>query len=281
MLIGYNLPRDWTYGIASGAWLTDPAALHDRSPAQAVQFEWPTGAQTTATTVQVTGTRSAAVVPRLGALLGTTLPAGLRVTITGRRSGDAGYTYDLGGNSTTLRLSVLPDGTVGGVWVFADGLDPIVAWRITAYNDVSGATAIAAESERLLGEVVVCPALYVPHEDGLQETWTVPSILRRFRSAQTQLVPHVPFRVISLRGWPDEHVNARLGGLPGGMDWQRLLGALARDPYTLLVPYWDTSDEIQRSAVFGVASGFGIGGREGRYQQMDKLTVAEIPALVE
>lgn len=277
MLIGYSLPNDWTYGIVSGAWLTAPAALHDRSVAQGVQFEWPDGAQTTATSVQVTGTRTRAFVPRLAALLGTDLPAGLRVAIVGRRSGDAGYTYDLGGNSTTLRLSVLPDGSVGGVWVFDDGLDAIVAWRITLYNDVDGAVAISAEAEHVLGEVMVCPGLYVPHEDGLQEGWTDPSIQRRTPASQVQRVARTAFRSITLRGWPDEHANARLGGL-GGFDWQQLLAALARSPYTLLVPYWDTSDEIQRSAIFGIASGFGIGGREGRYQQMDKITVAEIPA---
>lgn len=278
MLIGHSLPTDWTLSITGGAFLTDPDPLQDRKPLEAVQIEWPAGAQTTSTAVQIAGIRGQAFRPRLAALLGTSFRVGQRVEIIGQRSGDAGYTYGLGGNSMTQLLALLPDGSVGCGWVFADGLDPIVAWRITIYNDVGGAVVIEAEEECLAGEVVVCPALDIPHAMGLNESWVDPSPVRRTLAAQIDRVPRTPYRSMTIQPIRGTKAEARGAALVDGMDFQRLLALFARDPYTLCVPYSDTPAEIQSSMIFGVVSGLGIDGLPGRWTRMEKLTLSEVPA---
>lgn len=278
MLLGYDLPRDWTYAIDAGAFLTDATALHDRMPAEAVQLKWDsTDPQTVTTAVTISATRTQPFVSRLAALLGTDLPEGLRVELRGRRPADAGNTYELGGNSLTQRLVRQPEGSVGCHWVLAEGLDPIIGYGLTIYNDASSVVAIAPEAELLIGEIIVAPAIDLPHEVGVEETWSEQRTQASV-GAQVSVVSRAMYRTLRVQPTFSTHADAREGALPGGLDWQTVQAALARDPFTLAVLYDESPELIQRTGMFGVISGLGIGGLAGRYQRPKSITVREVPA---
>lgn len=277
MLLGYNLPRDWAYSIDNGAFLTDPAALHDRMPAEAVQIEWDdTDPQTLTTAVTISAVRTQPFVPRVAALLGTDLTEGLRVELWGRRAEDSGNTYDLGGNSLTQRLMRLPEGGVGCRWVLADDLDPIIGYGLTIYNDAGAVVAIAPEAEHLIGEIVVAPAINLPHEVGAEETWSEQRT-QASMGAQVSVISRTMYRMLKVQPCFSSHATARGNALPGGLDWQTVQAALSRDPFTLIVLYDESPDLIQRTGMFGVISGLGIGGLPGRRQRPKSLTVREVP----
>jgi hypothetical protein len=281
MRLGYSIPRDWSYSISGGAWASgdagNPAYLCDRAPQERTYFTWPAGAQTTSTTCSITATRVASFVPGLACLLNTSLPLGTLVKLYGRRVGDAGYTYALGGNTQTARVVALPDGGRGIIWVPATGLDAIYAFQVQAFNDVFGAAVITAEALHSIGEVNVMPASVIDHETGpterwseLRATWTLGS--------QAHLSGRTPQRSVTVRSCPMTYAEARDEGLANDMDWQTLAGLIARDPAVLAVLYDSSSDLAQRSAVFGVATGVGMTGLPGRYQQTETLTITEAPS---
>lgn len=281
MRLGFSIPTDWSFSIASGAWASgdagNPAYLCDRAPQARTYFTWPAGAQTTATTCTITATRTASFVPFLAHLLNTSLPVGTLVELWGRRVGDAGYTYALGGNTQTSRVVELPDGGRGIIWLLDADLDAIYAFRVVAYNDVFGAAVLVAESLHSIGELGVMPAVVIDHEvgpterwSGLTATWTLGS--------QPHLSGRTPQRTVTLRSVPMTHAEARGEGLAEDMDWQQVCNLIARDPVVLAVLYDSDATLAQRSAVFGVGSGLGMGGLPGRYQQTDTLTITEAPS---
>ena len=278
MLLGHSLPSNWTYGLSSGEFLTAPELLHDRAPAERVVLAWDDGAQSSATTVDLTATRSAAVVPRIGALLGSDLPVGLKIEVRGKRAEDAGFTYDLGGNALTQTLGRLPGGRVGCWWAFDADLDPIVAYQVRLYNDVGGSDVLTAEQELRIGQLIIAPAVNIPHQTGPLVSWVDPSPIRRTLGAQTQRVARRAYRELSLQGCLDHSDLAWGGGLPGGLDWQTVLDALAADPYTCLAPYWDgVPGDLQATALFGICSNLGIEGLAGPYRVLERMTLSEVP----
>lgn len=278
MLLSYNLPRDWAYDIDNGTFLTAPAALHDRMPAEAVQIEWDdTDPQTTSIAVTIYGDRTVPFVPRVGAILGTDLPEGLRIEICGKRPADSAYDYALGGNSLTQTLTWIPGHGIGAVWVFDAGLDPINGYAVKLYNDAGGAVAIAPEAEKMIGEIIVAPAIVLPHSVGPDEKW---SELRASESigAQLQMVTRTVYRTLTISPVFGDLDDAFGNGLTEGTDWQRVQAALAADPFALAVRYYDTPELIQRTSIFGRVSGLGIGGLAGRYQRPGTMTIRQVPA---
>jgi len=279
MLIGYDLPIDWALAITSGTWVTPEAALQDRSPSERTRVQWPSGSQHTAVTVAITGARSRAFVPRLAALLGTTLPAGLRVEIRGKRATDAGFTYELGGNALTRRTVEFDDGSVGCIWAFADDLDPILAWQLLIYNDVDGVPGISASAYLDLGEIVVCPAVDVPHRPGRRFATVDASPSYRLLGGRTIRAGRTAYRVLTVRPMFDRITVARGRTLPGDMDWGRLQTKLSADPWTLVVlTPWDL-DLAQYESIYGVASRVpSLDSIAGSLNQLAELVVEEEPA---
>ena len=277
MKLGYNLPTDWSYSIASGAWVGgdagNPAYLHNRKPAESSYFTWSAGSQTTSSTVSWTATRDGEFVASVGALLGSSLPEGTKVVLLGKRTIDGDYTYDLGGNSQSQRLVTMLDGTTGCVWEFAEGLDAITAYRLVAYNDVNGAASIVAETQFKHGEIIVCPALKIPTGKSPSERWIMPGQELRTLSAQATKTARSPYREVTARG-----VETPDGWSAGGA--QAVQAQLARDPFTLMVVYdsCEDYDRIQKTSVFGLVSGLGIGAVTYQYQAPDEIKVAEVPA---
>ncbi len=282
MLLAYDLPRDWTYGITDGEWLTpDVELLHDFEPAERVRLAFnDSGSQTTATTTAVTATRVGAFVPRVGCILGLRgVPAGLKLELRGRRPADGGFTYELGGNALTQRTVEFPDGTVGAWWVLDAGLDAIIGYELQVYNDVAGGTVLEAEAELEIGQIVVAPALDVPIELGWSYSYRSGSAARRTLGAQVQRVARTPFRVTRLKPSVGSAAAAHGGGLPGGEDWQRLLARLSRVPFSAVVPRIIDNDEVQRQAAFGFVSVDAANQHvAGPLWRMQEMTFEEVPA---
>lgn len=277
MLVGYDLRRDWAHTLGGGAtWApTDagnPAYLDDMAPAEAAMLTWPSGAQTTSTAITESATTVRQFVPRVGAMLGVSVQPGLRVEIRGRRAADDGYTYNLGGNSLTQRLVRMPDGSSGCIWIFDAGLDPIIGRQVTIYNDAGGVAVITAEQDVSIGEIVIAPALQICQSLGQQEAWTDPSIMRRSMASQVSRVRRSAYRTLRIQGAP------MLGSAWVDGGWQDIQASLSASPYTLLVSHESDYEMAQRTSMFGVASGLGIGLITRAYQRPDEMTVAEIPA---
>ncbi len=279
MLIAYSLPADLTYTIST-AWLTpDVEVLHDNSPADKVRFSWDaTSPQTTGNSVIIAAQRANAFVPRGGCLLGTSLPVGLKVELVGKRAADPGYSYALGGNSLTQRTVRFADGSVGLLWVLDEGLDPIVAYQITIYNDVAGAPSIAASAAIDIGQIRLGPAVLIPHEVGWSDGPKDPSIIRRTLGAQVQRVQRTAYRAGKLRPAYGRVDKARGGALANGLDWKQLIAILAKDPFCIILPRWEDTDDAQKTGVFGIVSAPQIDHRAGPIYQMQDLGFEEIPA---
>lgn len=279
MLIAYKLPADWTYTIST-SWITpDNEVLHDNSPAELVRFAWDdTDPQTTGNTVIIGATRATAFVARAGCLLGTSFPVGLKVEILGKRAADPGYSYDLGGNSMTQKTVRFADGTVGLYWVFDEGLDPIVGYQVTFYNDVAGSPSILPEAAVDIGQIRVGPAVLIPHEVGWSDGPRDPSIIRRTLGGQVQRVGRTPWRTGKLKPAYGRVDKARGGALANGLDWQQLNGILAKDPFCIIFPRWEDIDDAQKTAVFGLVTVPAIDHRAGPIYQMQELGFEEIPA---
>lgn len=277
MLISFPPRQDWIYGIADGVFVTDPEMLHDRRPAEPVMIEWPGGSQTLTTSVTITAERSAELVPRMAWLLGSDLPVGLRVELRGKRQSDSGFDYALGGNSLTQRLVRMDDGSVGCFWALAAGLDPVLGYGLALYNDSNSAVAIAAEAEHIIGQLVVCDALEVLHDDGANVTYTRGGTSRRTLGGQVSRVARPGWRTWRIRGTAEPREQAWGAGVSGS-DWLRLLAALNADPFCGVAPYWTDPEELQRTAIFGEIDGLGVDGIAGPFKQLQEMTLNEIPA---
>lgn len=281
MLIGYDLSQDWTYGIVDGDWLTsDVEMLHSFSPAERVRMSFnTTDPQTISTSTSITAQRPSAIIPQVGCVIGLSVPPGTRIDVTGMRASDGGYTYDLGGNSQGQRTTELADGTVGIWWAFAPGLDAIVGWQITIYNDAHGSPFLAAGAAVDIGQVVICAASKVSIKPGWQDGRKNPSVSRRTLGAQLQYVQRTSYRTMRLGPCLKKQDHAFGEALGNGMDWQRLIAKLAARPFTVCVPRTIDLDEMQRTAAFGVVQNEpGIKHIQGPWSEMTDIIFDEVPA---
>jgi hypothetical protein len=280
MKLLYNIPRDWTIAITGGTALTDVDAWADPNPGERVRIQWPSGTQTTGATVGVQFTRSQSVVPVGGGLRGLRgIPAGTKVVVTGKRAADAGFAYALGGNSATARTVALPGGDVGITWAFDAGLDAIIGAQVLIYNDVNGSASIAAEASIEIGTPVVGGGI----DFVIQADWTLdgkdPSISSRTLGSQLNRVLRPGYRVLTCTpAYVKTEEEARGGGLSDGSDWQTVGAALRRDPYVLAIARVDSSDEIQRTSIFGAVTRLpAVQHLDGALYQPSQLVVEEIP----
>lgn len=251
MLISYNRPPSiaWSLIGAGAAWLTDADVMTNGRPAASARLQWLSGAQTTASVLTLRGTWSTALVPRVVALLGLTLPVGTLITLAFRRPADAGYTYLA--DVASQRVVQLPDGSRCAWFVLADGLDPVIGVEYRIHNDVDGAASIVADSTFDAGEAWVGPAVEIKHEADWRDWSTDPSINRRSLGSQLFTTQRLGYRSLQLTFVRGKLPVVRGGGLANGMDWQLLRGTLAASTRAAIVPRFDTATEIHRTAIFG------------------------------
>lgn len=197
MLIGYGMPSLTTTVSGTDAEaITSTDALVDGAPGSVTRFTWASGAQTTSTTVKLTQVFASQTVVRCLCLLGTTLPLGLKIEVKGKRISDAGYSYNLGGNSLTQHVVSFPDSSRGAWWVFDDGLEPVTGIEITLYNDVNGSTALSASAVFDIGELAPFQGLDICVKRTLQDTIVDPSRVRRSPNNQPNKLFRRPYRVL-------------------------------------------------------------------------------------
>lgn len=280
MILCYNLPTGADYLIGPPA--LSGILLQSRSPRERTRLQFPSGAQTTATTVAIVAdpvyADSRAFSPRGGYMLSVKgLPVGMKVTIRGFASGTP---VNLGGNSMTQRLGLLPDGTTGLYWVFDAGLPATVtSYRLDIYNDVNGSVAVPPSTVFELGEVNIAPGVFMDHEVGWKQGRTMQAKLQRSLEGQVFGVVRPSWRIKSIKPIFGNEGAARGSTLDNGMDYETLLATIAADPYILVFDVVTTPDLTQRSGMFGICTKLpSIESLAGAYYQLDTFDFEEVPS---
>ncbi len=253
MLIGYGMPAVQSVALVGGNWLTADAgaALFDGKPARRSRI-----ARTGALSVNITLT--AAVVPRIIAVLGLNLPAGVAVTAAGA-------------TGTTVQL---PDGSVSA-WLFPTG-----AASVSSVSVEIDTPAMTVE----IGEIAVLRAVDVGIADGWAVTTIDTSVHTRTKGAQLNTVEGPRYRRFTgnLSARPTD--VAHNGGLAGA-DWDALVLALQGRRRGCIVPEYSRAkggpiDPVlaARSAIYGAASNtWSVENVSGRYFA-GYLEFEEVPA---
>lgn len=266
-----------TWSVLNGSMSGDSAQLTDRSPQSRTRMYWSAGTQTTASTVSLVA--DCDVTPRVVALLGITLPPALKVELWGKRTADTGNTYNLGGNSQSQDTVTFDDGSVGIVWVLADALDQVEKLEFRFFNDVAGAAAIVASTVFEIGEVVIGNALALDINTGGRLGRENPSKTRRTRSSQIDRVARTGYRKLTVTPCVATQAETRGGALDSSTDWQQAIATLSTDPYVLAVVDASTNTDIQRTAIFGLATKLpDLESLAGTYYGPSELVIEEIPA---
>lgn len=241
MLIGYGQPAGITI-TASGAAIANAAAAVDGQPSSIARITG--GAGSASLRADWTGAAPIRVV----AALGLTCDAGTALALTGKRSGDSGYPYALGGNATTQTVVQLPDGSRAAWFVLPAGNTPLVGLQLQV-----------ADGEFDVGELVVMRGVEVK----ITKDWTAeridPSLRSRTIGSQINTVRRRSYRRLSCQFSMATLAEVRGGGL-GGIDWELLEAAVQGAERCVAIPRrlgvggaLDPS-ELHRTAVYGMCA---------------------------
>lgn len=258
MKIGYT-PREWntspTVAIAGGAWLTvdGGAACVDGEPSRVARYQ-------AAGVATVTLTLPSAVPVGVAAVLG------LKGVVAG-----AGVTVTAGGQVVPGEVQEFADGTLG-VFVLVMGA--------AASNTVQFALPAGTVD---VGELVALPITDIEHEADWSVEVVDPSEIGRTRGSSLSTLQRVPYRRLDARLAAVGKAAVRHGGLPGGMDLERLAAVTAGGRRCLFVPRYRTpaggvdKAELNASAIYGK-------GRVGTAQHVSgdwyrsSCSIEEVPA---
>jgi hypothetical protein len=276
-------------GSASGsAFTTAWQDLFNGRPADATRIQWCSGAQTTASYVQLQFTLSAGIVPGAVGLIGLNIlgladSSGLKVVFTGRRSTDpvGTYPYALGGTSATTRTIKRADGSYAAICVCASGLTPIVGWQMQIYNDQNGAANIAASQFVDLGEAWCSPAFDLDIDADWKLTFAQSKVAQSINN-QPWPVLYPPARTLSVTRREVDFNGAFVDG--ANPCWQSLRTAIGNGQASILIPRWGTAAapdvaKIHATAVFGIAQFSEFERAPGDLFQLG-VTSTEVPALL-
>ncbi len=269
-------------GAAGAAWLTadGAAACYDGKPARKARLQWAAaGAPTITDYVQVDLTIAATSL-RVCAILGlTSVPAGAVVHVYGKRAGDAGVTWDFGGQNQATVVQ-FADGTYGAWFVLPAGAAAVTKVGFRFYNNVAGATWATAATSIDIGELVAMPAVEVLIDKGWTQQLVDPSIRSATRSSTPVANVRTPYRVLGCTFSPSPSGEAvvRFGGLANSMDWDKLAAALAGDARCIVMPRWADTARINATAQYGICSGIGPTQHVSGPFWRKEMTFQEIPA---
>lgn len=166
-------------------------------------------------------------------ILNLSCPPGVRIVVTGRRLGDAGYTRDLGGNSDTTTAQ-LADGRVQAIIVPTSTEDDYIGLQLRIYNDAGGVTWADDETDLFVGEIGIFSALTIRKLDARRETGrTARRLKERAVSGAVHLARRGEYRSLSLtiHGTVAEAYTRGLDGL----DWDTLRAMQDSHLYRALV----------------------------------------------
>lgn len=166
-------------------------------------------------------------------ILNLSCPPGVRIVVTGRRLGDAGYTRDLGGNSDTTTAQ-LADGRVQAIIVPTATGNDYIGLQLRIYNDAGGVTWADDETDLFVGEIGIFSALTIRKLDARRETGrTARRLKERAVSGAVHLARRGEYRSLSLtiHGTVAEAYTRGLDGL----DWDTLRAMQDSHLYRALV----------------------------------------------
>ncbi|KAF1692771.1 hypothetical protein CSC62_14145 [Pseudoxanthomonas jiangsuensis] len=247
MLIGYGQPAGITATV-NGAAVVNAAALVDGHPASIARISGGTGS------ANLRADWAGAAPIRIVGALGLTCAAGTTLTLTGKRSGDSGYPYALGGNAATQTVVELPDGSRAAWFVLPADNTPLVGLQLTV-----GAGAFDA------GELVVMRGVEVAIKGDWEIERVDPSLVSRTIASGLHTVARRTYRRLKVGFTPDGLAQARAAGLANGMSWETLGVAVTGAARAIAVPRWKTlaaeidAAELHRTAVYGRAAAGAMG----------------------
>lgn len=240
---------------AGGAILTDPARLTNNRPRAKTQFTWTAGSQTTATTMTIRSTWADLMIPGVGAMLSTSLPAGLPVKV---QVLDGASYIDLGAPSSGV-IFQRPDGTRLFSVALPDGVDPTTGLQFVLTNNIGGSAVMAADQLFTVGELWpgksveldIEPDWSIAWEDSTKTAWSLDQQpWTRVGSAR---------RVLTFT--PRNAEQDELFGIdsdPGALDLGELYAALFSGKPIVCIPRHTNQAYSQRLAnrntIFGLAS---------------------------
>lgn len=270
MLLSYNRPESiaWTVLGTGAAFLTNSARLTNGRPTSPTRIQWLSGAQTTSSVLRLRGSWVASgATPRLrlAGIIGTTLPAGLRIVAS---------TYS-GGNWSLNPVEGVVVERADGVRVCwfhfpevgytADGV------QFAIYNDRGGFTALTAGQSVDFGEIWagpteewrIRPTVQFGIEDYSKSRLSIGgqrfSTPRRVaKTAQVEFVP-VPYDAAFV-GEFDSSADMTTGSIDAIRARLQsyapcVLVTMPRQPFTGETPI--TQDYLTRHAEFGFATSVG------------------------
>lgn len=166
-------------------------------------------------------------------ILNLSCAPGVRIVVTGRRLGDAGYTRDLGGNSDTTTAQ-LADGRVQAIIVPTATGNDYIGLQLRIYNDAGGVTWADDETDLFVGEIGIFSALTIRKLDARRGTGrTARRLKERAVSGAVHLARRGEYRSLSLtiHGTVAEAYTRGLDGL----DWDTLRAMQDSHLYRALV----------------------------------------------
>lgn len=254
MLIGYGQPVI-TPTVAGGA-AVNLQALVDGHPASITRISGGAGS------VSLRADWAEAVPVRIVAALGLTCPAGTALTLTGKRAGDPGYTYALGGNASTQTVVQLPDGSRAAWFVLPAANTHLVGLQL----------AVAANAFDI-GELVALQAVDVAHKIEWSVERIDPSVSERTLGGGLNTVRRRSYRRLRVAFTPAGLAEVRGNGLANGMDWDSLTCAVAGSSRVAGIPRWHTPTggvdamNLHRTGLFGAVSPGAVGHLGGDYYE--------------
>ena len=271
MLISYSMPVVSFVGLTGGTWLTADGgvACCDGKPARRARFQWTAGGGLSSY-AEISLTFSSATFLRVFALLGTTLPTGVRVVFAGGVEARTGYQ---------------PDTTTGAWGVAASDGAAVSSCTVRIYNDRNGAPWAANGAIIDIGELWAGPAV----EIGIRDGWDVQTIdageVTRTRSGQLNVARQSSYRSLAANFAGLSSASIRGEGLANGMDLERVTAALRGGARCTVIPHYRNlttraldSQAIARSAIYGYAAQLPNASNITRGWFTGQLVVEEIPA---
>jgi hypothetical protein len=263
----YRRPTSVVWTVSgTGAQFESDDRLSDGNPGVLTTLRWlSAGSPALGDYVALRGDWSTALQVRGAALQGLALeggdfPAGVKFEVYGKRAGDPGYAYALGGNSLSEVSRELDDGSIGVFWLFDAGLTPLVGIEIRIFNDQAGNTWADADTYVRIGEADPFEGVPVCIAYGWRKQHEAKAEQARTLGAQLHEVDRVGWDALEFALAPAPGDVVRREGLATGEDWQRIEKVLGRAGTRAMV-YVRTKDsdgvfsseELFSTAIFGKA----------------------------
>lgn len=241
---------------AGGSILTESSRLTNNRPRAKTQFTWTAGAQTTTTTMTIELDWTGSIAPRVVAILGTDLPAGLPVAIE-VWNGSA-FVAPAAPNSGSIVQR--PDGRAAAI-VLPAGIAATTKAQLILTNDIAGATVMTGGQLFTIGEAWIGQADQLDLINSWQRLWDDTTKLQWSFDKQPFVRKGVAGNVFTFTPKPSD--AAYIYGSdtdPSALDLDSLNGSMFGGQPVLCVPqYLDETGAYSnriasRSACFGFAT---------------------------